>query len=421
MTLRIIVVAFLVSRVAAADALDGHWAGMLERGSAKLDVSFDFGPGPTGRYTSATQRAMDYPLDEVRVTGATVHVVLGGEIVFDGSMHGDAITGRVHDSDGDSTFVLHRVTAPKLPYDLSDVTFGDVKLTGMIASPRTPGRHPAVVLLHGSGPESRWGTNRFIADQFARAGIVALIYDKRGSGASGGDWKTATYDDLARDALAGIAVLAHRPDVDPTRIGVHGHSQGGIVAALVARLAPTPLAFIVAEDTVAGPVWKQDLYRVEHALADEFKPDEARAAMALYTLFVEVARGVKPYAELERASAPVANQAWYRWLALPPRDSWLWNAYPKTGNVDTLAYWRDVRVPTLLVYGERDKLVPVGDSIAAIEGALTLHGAPVAAWIAPRAEHNLTVHPQHGEPFFFWHAAPGIINSVAAWIRLVTG
>lgn len=74
-------------------------------------------------------------------------------------------------------------------------------------------------------------TNRFIADRLARAVVVALIYDKRGSGGSGGsrgsggDWKTADYEDLARDALAGIALLTNRADVDPARIGLHGHSS----------------------------------------------------------------------------------------------------------------------------------------------------------------------------------------------------
>jgi hypothetical protein len=57
---------------------------------------------------------------------------------------------------------------------------------------------------HALGAESRWGTNRFIADQFARSGIAALVYDKRGSGVSTGDWKASSYDDLANDVLAGI-------------------------------------------------------------------------------------------------------------------------------------------------------------------------------------------------------------------------
>ncbi|HEX4455964.1 MAG TPA: hypothetical protein VH143_34120 [Kofleriaceae bacterium] len=101
------------------------------------------------------------------------------------------------------------------------------------------------------------------------------------------------------------------------------------------------------------------------------------------------------------------------------RDAFtIWSWYAKTGDVDTLDLWSEVRVPTLLIYGERDRLVPVDDSIAQIEHALAVHAAPVTAWIAPAAEHNLTIHPAPGEAFFWWHAAPGVIDTVVAWIRL---
>src|SRR5262249_1329567 len=137
---------------------------------------------------------------------------------------------------------------------------------GTLCMPRSPGRHEAVVILQGSGSESRWGTNRFIADQFARSNIAALVYDKRGSGLSTGDWRSSSYDDLANDVLAGIDLLASRLDVDPRRIGLHGHSEGGIIAAMVAARAASKIAFVVAEDTVAALVRDQDVYQVSHQI-----------------------------------------------------------------------------------------------------------------------------------------------------------
>lgn len=413
------------SKSSSAVPLSGHWAGSMTSQGAQLPVSFDFSPTAAaleGRFTSLTQRAMDYPLDSVSSNGPSVHFVLGGATVFDGQFTANAITGTFRGDDASGTFTLSKEERPRLPYDVVDVTFdnGGVKLSGTLVSPHSPGRHPAVVLLQGSGPETRWGTNRFIADRFARAGIAALIYDKRGSGASGGDWKTASYDDLARDALSGIELLRTRPDVDPSRVGLHGHSQGGIIAAVAATLAPDKIAFIVAEDTVAGPVWQQDLYRVHNALTQQFKPAEVEAAMRLYTLFIEVARGLRPYAELEAASATVAKEPWFDWLGIPPHDSWLWPWYAKTGNVNTLDDWRTVKVPVLLIFGERDRLVPVDESLRQLEKALDTNATPYTALIAPRAEHNLTVHPQDGEAFFWWHAAPGLVDTVAAWIRLGT-
>jgi uncharacterized protein len=409
---------------ASTVALNGHWQGIMTSQGAQLLVSFDFlqtASGIDGRFTSSTQRAMDYPLDSVRLNGTSVHFVLGGGTAFDGEITGEIMEGAFKSDEASGTFSLAKRQPPPLPYDVTDVTFtnGDVKLSGTVVSLRTPGRHSAVVLLQGSGPEVRWGTNRYIADQFARAGIAALIYDKRGSGASGGDWKTATYEDLARDALSAISLLRSRADIDPTRIGLHGHSQGGIVAAVAASLARDKVAFVVAEDTVAGPVWQQDLYRVRNALAQQFKPAEVEAAMRLYAVFIEVARGLRPYAELEAASAPVAKEPWFDWLGIPPRESWLWPWYAKTGNLDTLDYWRTVKAPVLLIFGERDRLVPVDASIFELEKALDKNGASYTALIAPAAEHNLTVHPQEGEPFFWWHGAPGIIDTVVGWVKRI--
>src|SRR6202012_1142693 len=190
------------------------------------------------------------------------------------------------------------------PYDVEDVSFrdGDVVLQGTLCVPRTPGRHGAVVLVHGSGPESRWGTNRSIADRLARAGIAALIYDKRGSGTSGGDWKTASFEDLARDALAGVDLLDQRADIDPAGVGIHGHSQGGLIGPLAATLAPDKIAFVVAEDTFAGTQYSQDIYRVGHAIKElNLKPADEADAMRIYTLFVDASRGAKSYDEFQKA------------------------------------------------------------------------------------------------------------------------
>ncbi len=423
-TLVLGIVALLASTTAldaATDPLAGYWSGTMTAHGASLEVSCEFESGARGlegRFSSTTQRAMDYPLDSVTREEGAVHFVLGGDLAFDARLAGDTLSGTFKGEEVAGDVALRRGPKPVLPYKTREVTFrnGDATLAGMLASPTTPGRHPAVVLLHGSGPETRWGTNRFIADRFARAGIVTLVFDKRGTGASTGDWRTADFQELARDALAGVALLRSLPEVDMRRIGLHGHSQGGIIAPMAASLPGADVAFLVAEDTTAGPTWKQDIYRVRNALASEFPPDEAERAMALYAIFVEVALGRRPHSELEAASAPVAGERWFQWLGIPPRDSWLWAWYPRTGAVDSLDFWRQVKCPVLLVYGQRDRLVPVDESIAQIEAALDGSGANYAAWIAPRAEHNLTVRPQPGEPFFWWHAAPGIIESVAAWI-----
>ena len=395
---------------------------MVEQGQP-LAVEFDFADD-SGRFTSLTQRAMDYPLDAVHAKGNAAGFTLGGGIVFDGTLKGDMLSGTFKDGGAGGSFTLRRTAVAPPPYDLQDVTFanGGVTLKGTLCLPRTPGRHGAVVLVHGSGPETRWGTSRYIADRLARAGVAALIYDKRGSGASGGDWRTASFEDLARDALAGVGLLRGRPDIDPARIGIHGHSQGGVIGPLAATLAPDKIHFIVAEDTFAGTQYAQDLYRVRHAIKElALAPQDEAEAMRVYALFVDASRGAIPYDTFEKASAPYRDTAWYKWMEFPPRDSWVWSWAAKTANFDTLPVWRKVHAPVLLIYGEKDALVPPDESITAIGAELARAGTPYAAFVVPGAVHNLTIQPEPGAPFFWWHQAPGVVDTVVDWVKARAG
>lgn len=117
-------------------------------------------------------------------------------------------------------------------------------LKGTLFLPATPGRHPAVVMTQDSGPEGR-AVNRDLAIAFANNGIAALTYDKRGAGASTGDWMTATFADLSADAAEGAVAIRSRPDIDPARIGVYGHGQGATMLPMIAERDAT-IAFVIA-------------------------------------------------------------------------------------------------------------------------------------------------------------------------------
>ena len=106
------------------------------------------------------------------------------------------------------------------------VTFtnGDVAPSGTLMLPAAARPVAGIVLLHGSGPEPR---NLDMARWFAEQGVAALTYDKRGVGASTGDFRTVPFMDLHLDGLAGVAFLKRRRDVDASRVGVWGLSQGG--------------------------------------------------------------------------------------------------------------------------------------------------------------------------------------------------
>jgi hypothetical protein len=126
--------------------------------------------------------------------------------------------------------------APRVPlYDEQPSEFRSegVTLAGTLLLPRTPGRRPAVVLVHGSREGDRYGALMHAAF-LLRHGVALLAYDKRGVGGSGGDWRTASIPQLAGDAEQAVQWLKSRAEIDPGQIGVLGLSEGGWVAPLAA-------------------------------------------------------------------------------------------------------------------------------------------------------------------------------------------
>ena len=127
-----------------------------------------------------------------------------------------------------------------------DVRFSnrDIQLAGTLIAPSTGGKHPAIVLVHGSGAQSREHMMPF-ARFLIRHGIAVLGYDKRGVGESTGDWNAATYEDLAGDVLAAVGYVKTRPDIDPAQIGLLGISQAGWIMPLAA-VRTKDVAFLIS-------------------------------------------------------------------------------------------------------------------------------------------------------------------------------
>lgn len=155
---------------------------------------------------------------------------------------------------------------PPFPYNDREVSIAGstpgVTLAGTLTAPRDRLRRPALLLLAGSGPvdrdETAEGHRLFLvlADALTRQGFVVLRYDKRGAGKSTGDFRASTITDFTGDARAAIAWLRSRPEVDPDRIGVIGHSEGGAIAALLATGNDAP-AVIVSMAGLLAPGYEQ--------------------------------------------------------------------------------------------------------------------------------------------------------------------
>ena len=153
--------------------LAGHWQGQWVRDGASLDVWVDFSrsdSGYVGSFGSDALRALEIPFQSVRSDSAGVHWFLVGDATtsrFDGRITGDELSGMFKDGDAPGTIRLRRTTKSTTPpYATEEVRFanGAVTLAGTLMMPAGPEPHPAIVFVHGSGPEGRYAS-RYLADR----------------------------------------------------------------------------------------------------------------------------------------------------------------------------------------------------------------------------------------------------------------
>lgn len=404
------------------DHLDGTWQGYWSRAGDTLSVTMIVQRDTaTGRYTAAFSserlRVSGVPFLEVRIEGCCeVTLVLRGDRTtteFKGHLHGDSLTGVLREGTGEGRFAYRRSLPEPPPYDERDITFrnGDITLAGTLLLPRVKGRAPTVVFLHGSGPEGRWAS-RYLATQVAAHGFASLIFDKRGVGASSGDWRLAAPDDLVGDALAAVARLLGEPRIDPTRIGVHGHSQGGTLVPMVAARS-SHVAFIIASAAAGLPTDSVELFSILNSVLPAAATAEDSASATQYVReLVAVAYRGRPRMLLDSLAALLKERAWF--FPPPAPDNQYWTFSRVFAKYKPLDWWARVRVPVLLIYGAEDQRVPAAESASRIRMVLRESGNKhLTIRILPGADHTFRLRPgPSGWPV----TAPDYIPSLLSWL-----
>jgi hypothetical protein len=265
---------------------------------------------------------------------------------------------------------------------------GDLVLRGRLFVPDETGPYPAVVLLHGGGRQRLNEAPLFFAPLLARCGIAALVYDKRGTGASGGHWETSHFDDFVVDAAAAVAMLGQRADIQADQIGLIGFSQGGRLAPIVAVQRPE-VAFIVS---ISGPfvsLLDTRMYALRRFLRQQgLQGESLDATLTAWKAHFEAFAGgdMQQLAALtEKMQAPAKRAPVY--IAPPSAPiSPFYNSLQR----DYAAVLQQVKAPMLAVYGERDAVVPVEASIAVLRQALGAGGQREPDVIVfPYADHSL--------------------------------
>ncbi|MBA3694146.1 MAG: alpha/beta fold hydrolase, partial [Acidobacteria bacterium] len=240
-----------VSIASAQKAIVGNWEGAAVRQNAELPLEMEFKGGEKGLTGSLTIRSLgglEIPLKTVSYQSPDLKFELqtdAGNVVFNGTLSKNSLIGTWNLFGFESQVSLKRAAAKPKPYTQEEIRCqnGDVTLAGTLLIPKTKNRHPALVFLHGSGATKR-DVNRFLADHFARKGVAALIFDKRGTGSSTGNWRQSDFNDLARDAASCVEILKNRKDINKRQIGLIGASQSGWVAPLVLSMSPD-VAFMI--------------------------------------------------------------------------------------------------------------------------------------------------------------------------------
>jgi fermentation-respiration switch protein FrsA (DUF1100 family) len=435
--------------------VEGTWNGELVLGQQKLRLVFHFAAQESlyvGTMDSPDQGARGIKLTRVEFNSPELDFAIAQlGVSYKGALQDNGTISGTFTQMGQSfplsltrgEIVLNRPQepTPPYPYNSENVIFTSrsegVALAGTLTTPRGGlGKYPAVVLVSGSGAQNRdeeiVGHKPFLvlADHLTRAGIAVLRNDDRGVGGSTGDFATATTADFTADALGVFDFLTSHPEIDPDKVGIIGHSEGGTVAFMAAAENPE-VAFIVS---LAGMAVRGDSSLVrqnrdlmlaqglDKGVAETYCEALARVFAVLETHphdYITQNMGSLPkevLSEEDAAALPVQLKQNLINILLTPASPWM--SYFLT--LDPASYIRRVKCPVLAVNGNRDLQVSAAVNLSSIAENLTAAGNHHYVVREFEGLNHLFQHSETGLPIEYPKIeetlAPELLTTVTEWI-----
>lgn len=443
----------------SANILPGSWMGKLTTNGIDLRLIFNLRliekDSVSATLDSPDQGAKNIPLGRVILKGKKLTIqapALKGE--YNGTLTGDSTIDGTWTQQGTSftvnlkklgmAFSINRPQEPKppFPYTSEDVTFTNtkfnIKLAGTLTIPAGNGPFRAVIMISGSGAqninEELLGHKPFlvIADYLSRNGIAVLRYDDRGVGGSQGNYSEATSEDLSTDAEAAFMFLKNHSKINPKKVGFIGHSEGGLIAPIVASSNPET-GFIVS---LAGPGvtgqqiiirQKQEISKLSGIKESEIKEttetdkklfavlrkekDNKKAEIKILAIYREILDKKKTSKE---ATEKAVNQLKTSFGA----NQYTWLRYFLT--TDPAVFWKKVECPVLALNGEKDLQVSAKENLPAIEKALKSSGNNSVKIMKLPGLNHLFQHCKTGLPSEYGVIeetfSPEALKTISDWI-----
>jgi len=453
---RALVLLIFIASSAWANTEDilGSWMGTLSYGDTEVRMAYTIEADPNGTLSaslhSVDEAVYNIPIDEVLFEDNQLTLVCESvqstykgrlikgrsSVIFDGHWLQSGLTLELDLRPVEEVPRPNRPQDPQppFPYEQQQVVFENIpagiQLAGTLTIPEGTGPFPVMVTISGSGPQDR-NSNIFehkpfwvIADYLARLGIAVLRYDDRGVGDSTNSQTEATSADLAGDVVAAVTFLLDHPDIDPNRIGLIGHSEGGLIAPMVAtEIEDIALIVLLAGPGVPGSeislVQTADILRSRGALEQaiennstylnrvfeilEDNTDDEIAKEKIRQTYIQIyGQGVSQ--ESLDAEAQVWTSPWMRFFIL-------YDPGP------TLA---QVTCPVLALFGELDIQVDPTENLTVMENTLRraghtdylVHELPQLNHLFQTAETGaMEEYVQIEETF-----APAALDFIGAWI-----